>query len=68
MFDASGCQVGELWGTSGFEKLKIVAAYARGANSVVVSESQVTTSLYLVYGTELQGNGWLQFFKIPSCF
>lgn len=23
VFDASGCQVGELWGTSGFEKLKI---------------------------------------------
>lgn len=43
MFDASGWQVGELWGTSGFKKLNIlliVTAYARGANSVVVSESQ----------------------------
>lgn len=43
MFDASGQQEGELWGTSGFKKLKIlriVTAYARGANSVVVSKSQ----------------------------
>lgn len=43
MFDASGWQEGELWGTSGFKKLKIlqiVTAYARGANSGVVSKSQ----------------------------
>lgn len=33
---------------------------------MVLSESQVTMSLYLVYGTGLQGNGLLQFFKIPS--
>lgn len=69
MFDASGWQVGQLWDTSGFKKLKIlqiVTAHARGANSVVVSQSQVTMSLHLVYRTELQGNGMLQFFKIPS--
>lgn len=61
--------MGELCGTSGFKKLEILqvlATYARGANSVVVSKSQVTTSLHLVYRTELQGNGLLQFFKIQS--
>lgn len=34
MFDASGWQEGELWGTSGFKKLKIlqiVTACAKGA-------------------------------------
>lgn len=64
VFDASGWQLGELWGTSPFKKLKILQIVAANANSMVMS--QVTMSLYLVYRTELQGNGLLQFFKMPS--